>query len=269
MRCVRRWCGAGTPLAEAARVSTLRVGRRHPLALRRSRRRAPGARSAQLRGVRHVARARRDDLGGRCVRATARAPAVADRDGAPPSGARTHGGRRAAARTSPRQRPDRAGTTLRPCPTPSAGEPTNQDADDAGTRHHPVGRRRTGGSGYEAGGLSARARPRPAPAPRGPSGAPPARSRCRRRDRRRPARARAGLAARPDRRLDVRRRARRRARGRACCSWSRSPHAGRSDGGLMHDLLTAASGRTILLVTHRPEGLELVDDVVDLSRCCS
>jgi ABC-type transport system involved in cytochrome bd biosynthesis fused ATPase/permease subunit len=38
---------------------------------------------------------------------------------------------------------------------------------------------------------------------------------------------------------------------------------------LMHDLLTAAPGRSILLVTHRPEGLELVDDVVDLSRCCS
>ena len=38
---------------------------------------------------------------------------------------------------------------------------------------------------------------------------------------------------------------------------------------LMHDLLTAASGRSILLVTHRPEGLDLVDDVVDLSRCCS
>ena len=31
----------------------------------------------------------------------------------------------------------------------------------------------------------------------------------------------------------------------------------------MHDLLTAAPGRSILLVTHRPEGLELVDDVVD------
>ena len=33
---------------------------------------------------------------------------------------------------------------------------------------------------------------------------------------------------------------------------------------LMHDLLTAAPGRSILLVTHRPEGLDLVDDVVVL-----
>ena len=33
---------------------------------------------------------------------------------------------------------------------------------------------------------------------------------------------------------------------------------------LMHDVLTAADGRTVLLVTHRPEGLDMVDDVVDL-----
>ena len=35
---------------------------------------------------------------------------------------------------------------------------------------------------------------------------------------------------------------------------------------LMHDLLSAAAGRSILFVTHRPEGLDLVDDIVDLSR---
>ena len=35
--------------------------------------------------------------------------------------------------------------------------------------------------------------------------------------------------------------------------------------GLMRDLLTAAAGRSILLITHRPEGLELVDEVVDLA----
>ena len=38
---------------------------------------------------------------------------------------------------------------------------------------------------------------------------------------------------------------------------------------LMADLLTAASGRSILLITHRPEGLELVDDVIDLGPRCS
>ena len=34
---------------------------------------------------------------------------------------------------------------------------------------------------------------------------------------------------------------------------------------LMHDLLTATAGRSILLITHRPEGLDLVDEVVDLT----
>lgn len=35
---------------------------------------------------------------------------------------------------------------------------------------------------------------------------------------------------------------------------------------LIRDVLTAADGRTVLLVTHRPEGLDLVDDVVVLGR---
>jgi ABC-type transport system involved in cytochrome bd biosynthesis fused ATPase/permease subunit len=33
---------------------------------------------------------------------------------------------------------------------------------------------------------------------------------------------------------------------------------------LMSDLLAAAGDRSVLLVTHRPEGLELVDEVVSL-----
>ena len=33
---------------------------------------------------------------------------------------------------------------------------------------------------------------------------------------------------------------------------------------LVRDVLTAAEGRTVLLVTHRPEGLDLVDEVVRL-----
>ena len=35
---------------------------------------------------------------------------------------------------------------------------------------------------------------------------------------------------------------------------------------LMRDILQAAAGRTIVLITHRPEGLDLVDRVVDLGR---
>jgi len=38
---------------------------------------------------------------------------------------------------------------------------------------------------------------------------------------------------------------------------------------LMHDLLDAAEGRSVLLLTHRPEGLERADDVVEVSRCCN
>ena len=34
---------------------------------------------------------------------------------------------------------------------------------------------------------------------------------------------------------------------------------------LMADILSAAGERSVLLITHRPEGLELVDDVVVLS----
>jgi ATP-binding cassette, subfamily C, bacterial CydC len=33
---------------------------------------------------------------------------------------------------------------------------------------------------------------------------------------------------------------------------------------LMHDVLAAAAGRTVLLITHRPEGLEAMDDVYEL-----
>ncbi len=35
---------------------------------------------------------------------------------------------------------------------------------------------------------------------------------------------------------------------------------------LVSDVLNAADGRSVLLVTHRTEGLELVDEVVDMSR---
>jgi ABC-type transport system involved in cytochrome bd biosynthesis fused ATPase/permease subunit len=33
---------------------------------------------------------------------------------------------------------------------------------------------------------------------------------------------------------------------------------------LVRDVLTAADGRSVLLITHRPEGLDLVDEVVAL-----
>ena len=33
---------------------------------------------------------------------------------------------------------------------------------------------------------------------------------------------------------------------------------------LVRDVLTAAAGRAVLLITHRPEGLDLVDEVVAL-----
>ena len=33
---------------------------------------------------------------------------------------------------------------------------------------------------------------------------------------------------------------------------------------LVRDVLAAADGRTVLLVTHRPEGLALVDEVIEL-----
>jgi ABC-type transport system involved in cytochrome bd biosynthesis fused ATPase/permease subunit len=34
---------------------------------------------------------------------------------------------------------------------------------------------------------------------------------------------------------------------------------------LMHDILTAAGDRSVLLITHRPEGLDQVDEIVELS----
>jgi len=34
--------------------------------------------------------------------------------------------------------------------------------------------------------------------------------------------------------------------------------------GLVRDLLGAADGRSVLLITHRPEGVELVDEIVRL-----
>ena len=33
---------------------------------------------------------------------------------------------------------------------------------------------------------------------------------------------------------------------------------------LVHDVFAAAGGRTVLLITHRPEGLDLADEVVVL-----
>jgi ABC-type transport system involved in cytochrome bd biosynthesis fused ATPase/permease subunit len=33
---------------------------------------------------------------------------------------------------------------------------------------------------------------------------------------------------------------------------------------LIRDVLTAADGRSVLLITHRPEGLDLVDEIVAL-----
>jgi ABC-type transport system involved in cytochrome bd biosynthesis fused ATPase/permease subunit len=33
---------------------------------------------------------------------------------------------------------------------------------------------------------------------------------------------------------------------------------------LMHDLLAATHGRSVLLITHRPEGLDQVDEIVEL-----
>jgi ABC-type transport system involved in cytochrome bd biosynthesis fused ATPase/permease subunit len=35
---------------------------------------------------------------------------------------------------------------------------------------------------------------------------------------------------------------------------------------LIGDILAAAGDRSILLITHRPEGLELVDEIVALER---
>ena len=35
---------------------------------------------------------------------------------------------------------------------------------------------------------------------------------------------------------------------------------------LMDDVLDAADGRTVLLITHRPEGLERMDEIVTLDR---
>jgi ABC-type transport system involved in cytochrome bd biosynthesis fused ATPase/permease subunit len=35
---------------------------------------------------------------------------------------------------------------------------------------------------------------------------------------------------------------------------------------LMHDVLNAAGGRSVLLITHRPEGLVAVDEIVELNR---
>ena len=35
--------------------------------------------------------------------------------------------------------------------------------------------------------------------------------------------------------------------------------------GLVRDVLAAADDRSVLLITHRPEGLDLVDEVVELS----
>ena len=32
----------------------------------------------------------------------------------------------------------------------------------------------------------------------------------------------------------------------------------------MRDVLAAAGDRTVLLITHRPEGLDLVDEIVEL-----
>ena len=34
---------------------------------------------------------------------------------------------------------------------------------------------------------------------------------------------------------------------------------------LVRDILAAADDRSVLLITHRPEGLDLVDEVVELS----
>ena len=34
---------------------------------------------------------------------------------------------------------------------------------------------------------------------------------------------------------------------------------------LIEDVVSAAGDRSVLLITHRPEGLELVDEVVDLA----
>ena len=38
---------------------------------------------------------------------------------------------------------------------------------------------------------------------------------------------------------------------------------------LVRDVLAAADGRTVLLITHRPEGLELVDEIVELKRAAA
>ena len=35
---------------------------------------------------------------------------------------------------------------------------------------------------------------------------------------------------------------------------------------LVRDILAAASDRSVLLITHRPEGLDLVDEIVELER---
>jgi ABC-type transport system involved in cytochrome bd biosynthesis fused ATPase/permease subunit len=38
---------------------------------------------------------------------------------------------------------------------------------------------------------------------------------------------------------------------------------------MLHDLFAATEGRSILLITHRPEDRLLVDEIVDLGGCCS
>jgi len=49
------------------------------------------------------------------------------------------------------------------------------------------------------------------------------------------------------------------------CSTSRPPHVDPDTAeALIADVLCAAEGRTVLLITHRPEGLDLVDEVVTL-----
>jgi ABC-type transport system involved in cytochrome bd biosynthesis fused ATPase/permease subunit len=40
----------------------------------------------------------------------------------------------------------------------------------------------------------------------------------------------------------------------------------RTARALMDDVLEATAGRTVLLVTHRPEGLEHMDEIVALGR---
>jgi hypothetical protein len=44
-------------------------------------------------------------------------------------------------------------------------------------------------------------------------------------------------------------------------------HDGPTAEALVRDVLAAAEDRTVLLITHRPEGLDLVDEVVRLDGC--